>query len=200
MAGVAGVAVAALVAVVVVSMESRETPADKAPSAPPPLPAPVTRTEAPPARQPVPAPAATAPAPTPSAAPAPPAPKPIPALTMAAVSPVLARVPCSALAASVQEHSLAVQGYVPERYGLTRLKGDLGAIPGVSSLTTDVLQVNDDKCSVIQAFAPHWVHNRDAGRPSSIRTRSPNSEFAEGDSLILDVTTPPSVPVFSSSK
>src|SRR5574340_263639 len=138
MAGVAGVAVAALVAVVVVSMESRETPADKAPSAPPPLPAPATRTEAPPARQPVPAPAATAPAPTPtpSAAPVPPA--PIPALTMAAVSPVLARVPCSALAASVQEHSLAVQGYVPERYGLTRLKGDLSAIPRSEEHTSEL--------------------------------------------------------------
>ena len=175
-AGVAGIAVAALVGVAVVSMQSRKTPTQESSVKPPPA---------------SPAPASTpAPAPAPAAAPAPPAPKPIPALTMAAVSPVLAHVPCAALSASVREHSLAVQGYVPERYGLARLKGELNAIPGVSSLSTDVLQVNDDKCSVIQAFAPYWVRNREAGRPSSLRTRAPNADFAEGDSLILDVATP----------
>jgi hypothetical protein len=167
-AGIAGIAAVVTLVVVVGSWLDRERPEEKV---------------AAPAEEP-------AVTPPPKAEPAPAPPKPVPALNMAAVSPVLAQVPCAALTASVREHNLAVQGYVPERYGLTRLKGDLNAIPGVSSLTTDLIQVNDDKCSVIQAFAPDWTRNREAGRPSSIRTRAANADFAEGDALILDVTTP----------
>jgi protein kinase-like protein len=173
-AGVASLAVAALVAVLMSSMESREGPVEKAAAPEPaPEPAPVAKPEAPPA---------------PVAAPAPPA--AIPALSLAAVSPVLAQVPCAALTASINQHALRVQGYLPERFGLARLRGELTAVPGVSSLNADVLQVGDDKCSVIETFAPYWVRNREAGRPSSVRARAPNAEFAEGDSLILDVTTP----------
>lgn len=177
-AGVAGLALAAMVTVAVITLERRESPPEQAaaPAPTPPAPAeqaPVAQSEAPPA---------------PAAEPA--LPKAIPALTLAAVRPVLAQVSCAALAASVNEHALAVQGYLPERYGLARLKGELAVIPGVTSLSTDVLQVADDKCSVIDAFAPYWIHNRETGRPSSIRPRAANADFAEGDSLILDVTTP----------
>jgi hypothetical protein len=73
---------------------------------------------------------------------------------------------------------------------LSRLKGELSAIPGVSDLNADIVQVNDDKCSVIETFAPYWKRNREAGRATSVGTRAANAEFAEGDSLILDVTTP----------
>ncbi|NMG74869.1 protein kinase, partial [Aromatoleum diolicum] len=98
--------------------------------------------------------------------------------------------PCSAFTAAVSEHSLEVQGYLPERFGLARLKEVLNAIPGVTRLTTDVQQVSDDKCSVIESFAPYWSRNRQAGRATSIRMRATNAELTEGDSLIADITTP----------
>jgi serine/threonine protein kinase len=122
-------------------------------------------------------------------APAPP-PRVIPALSLAAVTPVLAKVPCSAFAASVSEHTLQVKGYVPERFGLARLTESLRAIPGVTTLNTDVQALSDDKCSVVEFFAPYWTSNRQAGAGTSIRTRAADSALTEGDSLILDVTTP----------
>ena len=70
-------------------------------------------------------PLATSPNPSP---PAPPAPKP--ALTLAAVAPVLAQVPCSALSASTQDHALTVRGYVSQHYGAARLKDNFGVIAG----------------------------------------------------------------------
>ena len=51
----------------------------------------------------------------------------VPTLTLAAVTPVLASVPCSALVASVHDQTVDVQGYVSERYGTARLKQVLSA-------------------------------------------------------------------------
>ena len=72
---------------------------------------------------------------------------------MAAVTPVLAAVPCSALHASIRQHHLQVQGYMAKGYGLSRLKSSLGAIPGVETMNLDVRPVEDDECSVVSAFA-----------------------------------------------
>jgi hypothetical protein len=83
-----------------------------------------------------------------------------------------------------------VKGYVPERFGLARLTETLRAIPGVTTLNTDVQPLSDDKCSVVEFFAPYWTSNRQAGAGTSIRTRAADSALTEGDSLILDVTTP----------
>jgi serine/threonine protein kinase len=141
-----------------------------------------------------PAPAPVSPEPPvarPSPTPAPtPAPAPEPALTLSAVAPVLARVPCSALMPAVQEHALQVRGYLPASLGLSRFKEMLNAIPGVKTLNVDVVQVNDDKCGVINAFAPYWTRSRQAGMAASIRTRPANAELTEGDPLIVDITTP----------
>jgi hypothetical protein len=119
-----------------------------------------------------------------------PAPPSIPALSLAAVTPVLAQVPCAVFTAAVSGQSLRVQGYLPERYGVARLKDELTAIPGVTSLTTDVQQVSDDKCTVIESYAPHWSRNHQSGRATSIRMRAANAELVEGDALIADITTP----------
>jgi serine/threonine protein kinase len=124
----------------------------------------------------------------PSAAPA--APPAMPALSLASVAPILARVPCSALTASVSGHALQVQGYLPVSFGLSRLKGMLDAIPGMQTLNFDVQQVNDAECSVINAFAPYWTRNRQAGVAATIRTRAVNAEMMEGDPVIVDITTP----------
>ena len=115
-------------------------------------------------------------------------------LTMAAVNPVLAGVPCSALHATIQQLALQVQGFMSKGYGLTRLKTSLGAIPGVETMNLDVRPVEDDQCSVIATFAPYWQKNRQASTASTastIRARAVDGLLTEGDPLVVDVTTPP---------
>ncbi|WP_019142895.1 serine/threonine protein kinase [Noviherbaspirillum massiliense] len=118
------------------------------------------------------------------------APAPAPPLSLAAVQPVLERVPCSALAPSVDGDALQVRGYIPASFGAARLKGMLEAVPGVQTLNLDVQQVSDEKCRVINAFAPYWKSNRQAGGAASIHTKAPNAELKEGDALVVDITTP----------
>jgi eukaryotic-like serine/threonine-protein kinase len=118
----------------------------------------------------------------------PPAPKP--ALTLAAVTPVLAQVPCSALAASAQDHALTVRGYVSQRHGAARLKDTLSALPGVDTVALEVEPVADDKCDTVKALAPYWIHNWQAGRVAALHVRPPGGQLSEGDSLVVDVTTP----------
>ncbi|MFM0118911.1 protein kinase [Paraburkholderia sp. RL18-101-BIB-B] len=138
---------------------------------------------APPAAPPA-SPVAAVPA-TPPAAPA-----PKPALTLAAVTPALAQVPCSALSASVQDHSLTVRGYVSQRYGAAHLKDTLAALPGVDTLTLQVEPLADDKCDTIKAFAPYWIHNMQAGHVAALHVRPPGGQLSEGNPLVVDVTTP----------
>jgi hypothetical protein len=140
---------------------------------------------APPAAPPA-SPVAAAPAP--ATRPAAPAPKP--ALTLAAVTPALAQVPCSALSASVQDHSLTVRGYVSQRYGAAHLKDTLAALPGVDTLTLQVEPLADDKCDTIKAFAPYWIHNMQAGHVAALHVRPPGGQLSEGNPLVVDVTTP----------
>lgn len=118
------------------------------------------------------------------------APPTVPMLSIASITPILARVPCSALAPSVRDHALRVQGYIPKSFGIARLKDMLSAVPGVNTLNLDVQQVSDNECGVINTFAPYWARNRQAGRAASIHARQSNAELTEGDPLIVDITTP----------
>jgi hypothetical protein len=118
----------------------------------------------------------------------PPAPKP--ALTLAAIAPTLAQVPCSALSAAVQDHSLTVRGFVSQRYGAAHLKDTLAALPGVDTLTLDVEPIADGKCDTVNALAPYWVRNWQAGRIAALHVRPPGGQLSEGDALVVDVTTP----------
>ncbi|WCM23774.1 serine/threonine-protein kinase [Paraburkholderia bryophila] len=123
-----------------------------------------------------------------SASPAPPAPKP--ALTLAAIAPALAQIPCSALSASTQDHSLTVRGYVSQRYGAAHLKETLSALPGVDTASLDVEPLADDKCDTIKALAPYWTRNWQAGRVAALHVRPPGGQLTEGNPLVVDVTTP----------
>ncbi len=120
----------------------------------------------------------------------PPAVPPAPTLSLDAVAPVLAQIPCSALQPSVRDHALHVEGYLSGNFGLAHLKDMLGAVPGVTSVNLDVQQVTDDQCAVINLFSRYWMANRQAGRAASIHTRKPNAELAEGEPLVVDITTP----------
>lgn len=136
--------------------------------------APKTRQTAPTAIRPAAPPAAAAPAPT-------------------AIAAALARVPCSALLASVDGHALKVQGYLSRSFGPTRLKDTLAAIPGVTTVNLEIVQVDDAKCAVITTLAPYWGAHRRAGGGAAIRLTTPNAgpgnELTEGDTLMVDVTT-----------
>jgi len=115
---------------------------------------------------------------------------PPPPLSAATLVPTLAAVPCSALAASIRDDSVRVQGYVSRQFDLARLKALVDAVPGVASTKLDVRQVGDENCGIITALAPYWTRNRESGAATSIRTKQDNAELREGDSLILDITTP----------
>lgn len=158
-----------------------QTLADQAASAAPPVSAATV------ASTPEPAPTAGPPAAPPAAQP-PPAPKP--ALTLAALAPVLAQVPCSALAGSAHDHSLTVRGYVSQRYGAARLKDTLAALPGVDTLALEVEPLADDKCDTIKALAPYWTRNWQDGHVAALHVRPPGGQLSEGDPLVVDVTTP----------
>jgi hypothetical protein len=111
-------------------------------------------------------------------------------LSLAEVTPILARIPCSALDSSVLGHDLKVQGYLSSSFGEEQLKERLAKVPGMSNLSIDVQQVGDDKCRVVQEFAPYWTRNHLAGAAASIHTRASNAVLSEGDALVVDITTP----------
>jgi len=126
-------------------------------------------------------------------APAAPAQAPAPrAMSMQAVAAVLARQPCSLLAASARgEHALQVRGFVAERVGTRRLQEDLGAVPGVQAVNLDVQPLGDDKCDVARLVSPYWSGRRAGDALATIRTRARNGQLGEGTPLVVDITTPP---------
>ena len=143
-----------------------------------------------------PEPAAQAPADPAAAVPAPAlsAPPPVAPPAAAAVSAALARIPCSALAGVVRDATVQVQGVVSQAVGAAGVKAPLLAMAGVTTVELDVREVDPAMCPVISAFAPYWLAHRQAGRGAALRlagTTSPaDAVLREGDSLMVDVTTP----------
>ena len=138
---------------------------------------------APPAAVSTPAPAAPAPEPTPAPAP-----------TAAAIAATLGKVPCAALVGAVDGHAVTVHGYLSTPPGQAGLKDELAAVPGVSSVNLDVRLVDRAKCAVISTLGPYWSAYRQAGGGAAIRLagagHGPDAVLTEGDSLMVDVTTP----------
>jgi hypothetical protein len=112
-----------------------------------------------------------------------PAPAP---LSAESVTPVLAALPCSALAASVQDQALTVSGFLGRNVGLAKLREKLGQIPGAGNATLRVREVDDDKCGVLELVAPYWRANPAA----SIRTRDRVTDITEGQPLAVSIATP----------
>jgi hypothetical protein len=120
-----------------------------------------------------------------------PAPAPKPALTLAAITPALAQVPCSALSGAVQDHAVTVRGFLSQRYGAAHLKETLAALPGVDTVSLDVRPLADDKCDFVKTLAPFLVRNWQAGRAASLHVRPPSGLLTENDSLVVDLKAPP---------
>lgn len=130
--------------------------------------------------------------PAPASVPAPvAAPPPMPSLD--AVASALAAVPCSALLASASGRALRIEGYLGKDFSRARLSDTLAAIPGVSTVALDVQPVAANTCAVIETLGPYWVAHRRAGGGARIRLALPNTKpgnmLAEGDSLMVDITT-----------
>ncbi|MFL6636579.1 MAG: protein kinase domain-containing protein [Massilia sp.] len=135
------------------------------------------------------APAVDLPAPVPAPVPAIPVAAPAPA----AVAAVLARIPCAALAGAVDGHAVTVRGLLSTPPGPAGLKEQIAAMPGVSTVQLDVVRVERDKCPVLSILGPYWAAYRQAGGGTAIGlagAHGPDARLTEGDSLMVDVTTP----------
>jgi serine/threonine protein kinase len=111
-------------------------------------------------------------------------------LSFATVMPIVAGVPCSALAPSIHDDALLVEGLLSASFGLARLKQTLAKVAGAKAVRTDVQLVDDDKCGVLKQLAPYWTANRLGGAGALIRTKGGELSLTEDDPLILDVKTP----------
>lgn len=109
--------------------------------------------------------------------------------TLAAVTSVLATLPCSALAASIQDRAVQVRGFVPQ-HGEAQVNERLATLPGVASTKVDVEHVSSDKCEVLKELGSYWTRNWQAGHIASLTARMPNGVLTEGDPLVVDVRTP----------
>lgn len=125
-----------------------------------------------------------------------PPPKPAPVvpearLSMSAVAGVLAAVPCSLLSASSPDgKSVRVQGYLAESVGAARLREQLGALPGVKTLSLETQPLGADKCDVVKLIAPYWSGNRQGGGVASLHPRGNRTQLTEGTPLVLELRTP----------
>ncbi|MGT2474854.1 protein kinase domain-containing protein [Paraburkholderia terrae] len=120
---------------------------------------------------------------------APPAPVTPAPPTLAAVTSALATLPCSALAASIQDRAVQVRGFVPQ-HGEAQVNERLATLPGVASTKVDVQHVSSDKCEVMKELGSYWTRNWQAGHIASLTARMPNGVLTEGDPLVVDVRTP----------
>jgi serine/threonine protein kinase len=148
-----------------------------------------------------PKPAAVGTASGPPAVQAPPAAAAPSAPSLPAVSAALADLPCSALAPTIKGDTVRVQGYLARSVGQARLKSTLTALPGVVGVDLAVREVDEDKCGLMQVLGPYWVAHRMAPgaaadatairlHPGSGKEGSQPADLKEGDTLMVDVTTP----------
>jgi predicted Ser/Thr protein kinase len=113
-------------------------------------------------------------------------------LSLSAVMPVLDRVSCAALNASVDDGTVTVYGYASQRFDMKRLESELLALPGAKKVAAEVTPVSEEKCAVLDLYEPYWRVNKAAGvGGTTIRTRTERGELIEGDPLVVKITTPP---------
>jgi hypothetical protein len=116
---------------------------------------------------------------------------PPPEVSLAAVMPIVEKLPCTALHVAVEDGVVDVRGYVSKQLDVARLEKDLAAVPGTRKVNASLAQVAPEKCGIIELYAPYWTTNANMEQRASIQTRGEADELAEGDPLIVEVTTPP---------
>ncbi len=143
-----------------------------------------TQLQTAPAQLPVNREALPAPPPTPVTAAAGP-------LKLSAVLPVLDRIQCAALDASVSDGFVQVRGYASSHLDAKGLENELRALPGAMKVATQITPVSDEKCNVLDVYKAYWRANRTAGEAATVRVQGGHSQLTEGDALIVKITTPP---------
>jgi eukaryotic-like serine/threonine-protein kinase len=112
------------------------------------------------------------------------------AASLAALNSTLSRIACSALAASLPERALQVGGFANAGNGMAQLHDALAQTPGGAGARLDVSAIESHNCEVVNAFAPYWRANRQAGAGATIHTRPPGAQLTQGSPLVVDITTP----------
>ncbi|MEM5445919.1 protein kinase domain-containing protein [Paraburkholderia guartelaensis] len=112
------------------------------------------------------------------------------AASIAALNATLARIPCSALAASLPEHVVQVRGFANTGESMAHVHDALAQTPGGLAAKLDVTAVENHNCEVVSAFAPYWRANHLAGGGATIHTRPLDARLTQGMPLIVDITTP----------
>jgi hypothetical protein len=87
-----------------------------------------------------------------------------------------------------------VTGFVSKALGPAGVRNRLAALPGAQAVRLDVRQVDPANCPVLAALAPYWVAWRQAGGGAALRLAGApagaDAALTEGDSLMVEVTTP----------
>ena len=112
------------------------------------------------------------------------------AAALAALNSTLSRIPCSALAASLRAQALQVRGFADAGDGMARMRDALAQTPGGQGAKLDVNAIENHNCEVVNAFAPYWRANRQAGGEATIHTRPLDAQLMQGTPLVVDITTP----------
>ncbi|WP_321911842.1 serine/threonine protein kinase [Paraburkholderia sp. J11-2] len=112
------------------------------------------------------------------------------AASVAALNATLARIPCSALAASLPGQAIQVRGFANAGENMAHLHDALAQTPGGQVAKLDVTAVENHNCEVVSAFAPYWRANHLAGGGASIHTQPLDAHLTQGMPLIVDITTP----------
>ena len=64
----------------------------------------------------------------------------------------------------------------------------MARIAGVQNVALNVKPVAEKSCSMLGVLGPYWLASRQSG--ATIRTRATGGQIADGEPLIVDVTTP----------
>ncbi|HKT93515.1 MAG TPA: protein kinase [Paraburkholderia sp.] len=116
---------------------------------------------------------------------------PVPdAASLAALNATLARIPCSALAASLPGQVIQVRGFANAGENMAHVHDALAQTPGAQAAKLDVTAVENHNCEVVSAFAPYWRANHLAGGGATIHTQPLDAHLTQGMPLIVDITTP----------
>jgi eukaryotic-like serine/threonine-protein kinase len=83
-----------------------------------------------------------------------------------------------------------VRGFAPPGYNASKISEMLRGVNGASTRDVDVETIADDKCEVVKALSPFMMTNWQGGHPAAVKPRQHNGHLSDGDSLIVDVTTP----------
>jgi serine/threonine protein kinase len=110
-------------------------------------------------------------------------------VSLESIEPLLIRLPCSALEASIIDNRINIKGYASQT-SIERLDGELAALTGASKMSLHITRLNANKCDMIEVLSPFWLINKKLGAGTSIQAKDSNAEFEEGDNIILEIHTP----------